>query len=183
MKKFYNISDGFSDHDLFITFSGPMSHDLLVEMGEILKIKMKLEGASFSTILKVFSILVELIQNISHYSRERFHILKDDGTKATTGCGIIAIGRKEEHYFLLSGNIIKLAEIEPLQGKLTRLNQMDSRELKIHYQKHRKMEPEKSSKGAGLGFIEIARKISRPLDFEFSNIDEQESFFSLKTVI
>ena len=160
-----------------------MSQDLMVEMGEILKIKMKLEGASTSTILKVFSILVELIQNISHYSLEKISIHRINGAKTDTGCGIIAIGRKEEHYFLFSGNIIGQDDMAPLRKKLMRLNGMDSQELKKFYREQRKLEPEKSSKGAGLGFIEIARRISQPLDFDFSDIAEQGSFFSLKTII
>jgi hypothetical protein len=37
--------------------------------------------------------------------------------------------------------------------------------------------------GAGLGFIDIARKTGNPLEYHFEPIDEKNSFFLLKTSI
>jgi uncharacterized protein DUF6272 len=182
-KNLYDIHDGFSDQNLFLTFSGPMSQDLTVEKGEILKTKMEQEGASLSTTQKVFSILVELIQNIIHYSAEKDTTQQASGKEVTTGCGIIAIGKTPKHYFLIGGNLVKQQETERLQHILTSLNEMSSAELKELYQAQRRKGPEESSKGAGLGFIEMARKTSQPLSFDFTPIDEQHVFFSLKAII
>ncbi|MBT4087966.1 MAG: hypothetical protein HOE30_05695 [Deltaproteobacteria bacterium] len=181
--KFHDICDRFSDHDLFLTFSGPMSQNLMVEIGEILKTKMNLEGASFSTILNVFSILVELNQNIIHYSAERVTAQQNEKEQVSTNCSIIAIGREKEHYIILSGNIVDNKDIDRLKPKLEQLNGLSIENLKKLYMEQRKLKPEKGSKGAGLGFIEVARKTSRPLEFDFSDIDDQYSFFSLKTII
>lgn len=183
IKKFYDIRDGFFDHDLFLTFSGPMSQDLMVEMGEILKTKMKLEGASLPTILKAFSILVELNQNIIHYSSEIITTQQLNDSEAEAGCGIIAIGNENNHYFILSGNVIKRDSTERLKGIINQLNEMDEETLKKLYKKKRKQDPDVDSKGAGLGFIEVARKTSGPMEYDFSEIDDQHAFFSLKAVI
>ncbi len=183
IKNFYDIRDGFFNQDLFLTFSGPMSQDLMVEMGEILKTKMKLEGASLPTILKAFSILVELNQNIIHYSSEKITTQENGDTEVTAGCGIIAIGSEDKHYFILSGNVIEQDTAERLKGIIISLNEMDEEKLKKMYKEQRKKGPEKGSKGAGLGFIEVARKTSGPMEFDFSNIDDGRSFFSLKAVI
>lgn len=183
IKKFYDIRDGFFDHDLFLTFSGPMSQDLMVEMGEILKTKMKLEGADLSTILKAFSILVELNQNIIHYSVETITTVLEDKSEVSNGCGIIAIGYEEAHYFILSGNMIKREDASRLRESIQKLNEMDDGALKQLYKEQRKRDPDQKSKGAGLGFIEIARKTSAPMEFDFSDIDDDHVFFSLKAVI
>ena len=37
--------------------------------------------------------------------------------------------------------------------------------------------------GAGLGFVDMARKSGQKLHFDFEPIDEHFSFFSLKTII
>jgi len=181
IENFSEISCDFIDHGVFLSFSGLMSQDLMVEMGEIVKTKMKLEGASISTILKVFSILVELNQNIIHYSAERL----TSATRPTEngGCGLIAIGQEMGHYFLLSGNLIEVEKVERLEQRLTWLNQLNSDDLKRYYKESRKKTPDQDSKGAGLGFIEVARKTSRPLEFDFQPIDARMSFFSLKTTI
>lgn len=183
IKKFYDIRDGFFDHDLFLTFSGPMSQDLMVEMGEILKAKMKLEGADLSTILKAFSILVELNQNIIRYSAESIAAAPDQKPDTTTGCGIIAIGSENNNYFILSGNVVENEDVARLTEILSCLNAMDDETLKQHYKEQRKKGPDETSKGAGLGFIEVARKTSGPMEFDFSEIDAKRSFFSLKAII
>jgi hypothetical protein len=39
------------------------------------------------------------------------------------------------------------------------------------------------SKGAGLGFIEMARKVSLPIEYEFVPMEDDYSFFCLKATI
>ena len=60
---------------------------------------------------------------------------------------------------------------------------MNQDELKqLHKEKMR--ETAISDKGgAGLGFIDIARKTGNPLEYHFEPIDENNSFFLLKTII
>ena len=79
--------------------------------------------------------------------------------------------------------MIENDKVERLRKKLTKLQKMDKEELKQYYREQRKKEPEAESKGAGLGFIEMAKRASRPIEFEFEQIDAKRSFFSLKTVI
>lgn len=177
------ISCDFYRHGVFLSFSGPMSQDLMVEMGRILKTKMKLEGASTTTILKVFSILIELNQNIIHYSAERMTLSNQLETSEKTGCGLMAVGKERETYFLISGNVIEANKADALKSRLSALKEMNSEELKATYREMRKSKPGEDSKGAGLGFIEVARKASQPLEFNFEPIDTKLSFFSLKTTI
>ena len=40
--------------------------------------------------------------------------------------------------------------------------------------------PEEGSKGAGLGFMEIARRASKPIEFDFTDVDGDYAFFALK---
>jgi len=60
---------------------------------------------------------------------------------------------------------------------------MDRSELKQYYKEKRRNETPESSKGAGLGFIELARKSVKPIEFDVQKIDDEFSFFSLKTTI
>ena len=59
---------------------------------------------------------------------------------------------------------------------------MSKEELKLYYKKQRKIESAVEG-SAGLGFIELARKSTKPIDFEFQSIDKNFTFFSLKTYI
>ena len=46
-----------------------------------------------------------------------------------------------------------------------------------------KGETPEGSKGAGVGLIEIARRSSRPIEFDFTDVDSRFSFFALETEI
>lgn len=168
---------------IFFSFSGPFSQDLLVEIGAILRRKMELKDASNLTIIRVFSMVVELAQNIIHYSAERFPGNASSEAKEDLSLGIITVGYESDHYFVACGNIIYRDASQKLRNRLTNLKKMSRQELKAHYKQRRKTKPEDGSRGAGLGFIEMAKKASKPIDFSIRDIDEKYSFFSIKIII
>jgi Family of unknown function (DUF6272) len=43
-----------------------------------------------------------------------------------------------------------------------------------------KSEPDEGAKGAGAGLIEIARRSSRPFQFDFTEVDDRFAFFALE---
>ena len=51
------------------------------------------------------------------------------------------------------------------------------------YKETLKSETPEGSKGAGVGFIEIARRSSKPIRFDFIDVDDRFSFFALETEI
>ena len=179
----YKLNQDFDCRGIFLNLSGPLSQNLMVEMGGLMKTKMKLEGSDLNTMHKAFSILVELNQNIIHYSAEKRSEKRGLSINCHEGCGIISVGREKGHYFLLSGNMIYQKKVAKLKNRLLEIQKMNQVELKKQYHQQRKLGPDEDSKGAGLGLIDIARKACRPLEFGFNPIDENVSFFTLKTVI
>ena len=97
--------------------------------------------------------------------------------------GVIAVGNRDNRYFVLGGNKIRNSEVEALKKTLSKLKAMDKDQLKEHYRLQRKSDSVDLTKGAGLGLIDLARKSSEPIDFHFNKLDDQFSFFSLKTII
>jgi len=177
----YTLKKHLIQQGIFFEFSGPFSQSLLAEMGDLLKKKMKLEDASSPTILKVFSLVVEQTQNIIHYSAEK--LAQNQNGSFDLSTGLIAVGHSDGEYFVLTGNLIDNEDIEHLKSKLVQLAKMDAEELKQYYKTQRRQHPDHKSKGAGLGFIEIARKSCRPLEYDFIPVDDKYSFFSLNAHI
>ena len=62
-----------------------------------------------------------------------------------------------------AGNLIENADVERLREKLEQIRKADKDELKAMYKETLKGETPEGSKGAGVGFIEIARRSSRPI--------------------
>jgi hypothetical protein len=183
----YAIKKSLGEKGIFFCLSGPISQNILAEIGDTLKQKMKLEETDKSTVLKVFSMLVEQSQNIIHYSAEKIPAgqgRQDESARdIAMSLGIIAVGFEEGHYFVLCGNMVENEDVGYMESKLDRLKSMDKAELKKLYKRQRRMESEENSKGAGLGFVEVARRASKPIEFDFEPIDDRHSFFSLKAII
>jgi len=177
----YQFKQELNQKGIFFCFCGPISQTLLVEIGDTLRQKMKLEATSSATIIKVFSVFVEQAQNIIHYSAEAIPLTETG--ESQLGNGIIIIGHEQEHYYVLCGNMVTNQEVNSLQAQLIKLQKMNKEELKQHYKQQRKEKSPAESKGAGLGFIELARKSIEPIDFYFQPIDDNYTFFSLKSTI
>ena len=60
---------------------------------------------------------------------------------------------------------------------------MNKDELKALYKEKLRADPEEGSKGAGLGFMEIARRATQPIEFDFVEVDADYTFFALKATI
>lgn len=184
MQHLYGLKNLLHEEGIFFCLSGPISQKFVSEIGAMLEQKMSMEKASRTTILRVFSLVVEKMQNIIHYSDEK--VLDEnssDDMEKPLSFGIIAIGYEHEQYFVLSGNLVAADKVERLRQRLEQIQRMSKDELKEYYREQRRKEPEVGSKGAGLGLLEIAKKASMPIEFDFTPVDDSVSFFSMKTII
>ena len=121
---------------------------------------------------RVYTILVEGLQNITRH-QEGPHDHKSFFGVEQTG----------EYYYITMSNIILNQNIDRLSNQLDQINSLKQEELKKFY-KQALMENELSAKGgAGLGLIEMARKSGNNLQYNFRKIDEQHSYFYLRTYI
>lgn len=180
LERLYQFKSDLDEQGIFFCFSGPISQTLLMEVGDTLRNKMAREKTSPSIILKVFAMFVEQAQNIIHYSAEEVASHEsDDGLRN----GIIVVGYDNVHHYVLCGNMVENADVSILSEQLDKLQIMDKEQLKAYYKEQRRKAPHEKSKGAGLGFIELARRSVTPIQFDFRKIDENQSFFSLKTEI
>ena len=57
---------------------------------------------------------------------------------------------------------------------------MNKEQLRALYKEQLRADPEEGSKGAGLGLMEIARRASKPIEFDFADVDDEHAFFTLK---
>jgi Family of unknown function (DUF6272) len=174
----YNYKQDLERDGIIFSFSGPMSHDIIEGIGSAIRVKIgEGEDGDRKAALKVFSIFVEQVENVINYSVEK------DPTGNDMGFGIVVVGKKDGLFFISGGNRIESEKQNMLEEYLTKLATMDKAELKIYYKKRRRAEKTADSKGAGIGFIEMARKSSKPLEFSFQPIDEKHTFFTIKISI
>ena len=184
--EYFRFEQDLKDKQIFFTFAGYISEGLLFSMGDVLKQKLANEETDVNTAKKVFSIFVEQVQNIIRYSAER---LGESAGKADTrkkpeiSSGVISVGSNEGRFFVVCGNTVLAQDAVKLRSRLELIGSLDKDGIKAYYKEKLKEPPEEDSKGASIGLLEIARRSSSPIEFDFMSIDEQKSFFCLKAYI
>lgn len=179
--EFFNYREETTDNGIFLTFSGVLTHGFLVKLGDMLKTKLAMFNVDKNLELKIFSTVIEQAQNIIFYSAERMPVPALDNEMM--GVGTITVGMENAHFFVFCGNMIPTEKVEKLRNKLLLLQVMSKDELRRYYKEQRRMATDEDSRGAGLGFIEMARKASKAIEFTFRKMDDEHSFFTLKTTI
>ncbi len=163
---------------IIFCFRGAITQDIIISLGDALKRQMELRKANMRTNMRVFSAFIELVQNIDRYSAEREPLSEE----RSVSYGIIVIGNKEESFFLRCGNSIDRARQKELDDLLRQLEGMNHQELKAFFREQRRKETPDESRGAGLGFIELARS-STSMRHSFTPLSEEETFFSVVVTI
>lgn len=159
-------------------FNGPISQSVVEGIGDMMRRKMEYEQNGMQLARKVFSVLVEQMQNIICYSRDACPVTHE-GAEGAIGSGQIVVGRSEGQFYVACGNTVRRDREQRIRERLDALNAMSRDELKAYYKEQRRLGPDAESCGAGLGFIEMARKSSRPLQYRFDPIDDTTTFFAV----
>ena len=162
-----------------ITFSGSFSHSLIEELGVAVRKYLETDHIQKSAMMDVFSVYVEASQNVRNYTTLKLK----NGDVSIGQSSIVVIARRETHYEVHAGNMIEKADVEPLRQRLEVLRKLDKLGLKAIYKEQLRKERPPNAYGAGLGLIDMARRSSAPLEFDFADIDEDYSFFSLRVVV
>ncbi|HJW26261.1 MAG TPA: SiaB family protein kinase [Rhodocyclaceae bacterium] len=180
-QEYYDFHQGLARQGIILSFTGYLSEGILFALGDALRQKMALDEADANITKKVFSVFVEQVQNIIRYSAER--VEGDLGRHVELSSGTITVGREDDRFFVVCGNVVRREDAAALRERLSVLAAMSKDELKLHYKEKLREPPEEHSKGASLGLIEIARRASAPIQFDFLAIDDSAAFFCLKAYI
>ncbi|MDH5603198.1 MAG: SiaB family protein kinase [Cyclobacteriaceae bacterium] len=177
MKYIYDLHRAMRDQSLILLYEGEFTQETIKSVLAMAERNMDSSAEGSSTKRKVFNVMVELLQNIVKHSDE----LVKQGYKDPSA--IFMIGRTDDRYAVMSGNPIKNANIEAVQGKLDKVNSLDKDGLKEYYKEIIKSTTISEKGGAGLGFVDMARKSGNKIGYEFHKVDDHYSFFCLESTI
>jgi hypothetical protein len=179
-KAYLDCKARLDEQGAILAYCGSVSEAILMALAETLKQKMAERDADAAVVKRVFSIFIEQVQNIIRYSEERggSHDLKPQ-----LGAGLITVGVDEGRYFIVCGNFVMRDRVERLKARLDHLVTLDREAIRQFYREKLREPPEEGSLGATIGLIEIARRSSLPIEYDFSPSDAEASFFCLKAYV
>jgi hypothetical protein len=174
----YDFYKSMKAHEITLVYEGEITHQITKAFTSLTESNMAKEEESNTVQKKVFHVMVECLQNISKHA-DSFG--SDDFLFA--GRGIFMVSKGDVEYHVTTGNVIENTKIEELTKILDNINILDKEGLKQLYKTQMREGRLSEKGGAGLGFIDIARKTGRKLEFHFLSIDEENSFFILTSTI
>lgn len=173
--KMYDCYESLRGEGVILYFNGPVSQCVVEGMGDLMRRKLRSEEAEAKVSHRIFAILVEQMQNIVRYSAERDATGLDGGDMAS---GQVVVGREEDgRFYVACGNRIGADSGRRLSDRLNKVSSMSKDELKRYYKECRRKGPDAESRGAGLGFIEMARRAEGPMDYHIRPVDSETAFF------
>ncbi|MBF0265726.1 MAG: hypothetical protein HQL46_10675 [Gammaproteobacteria bacterium] len=174
----YSYKQSNDKDNIILNFTGPLSHELIVSLGEMIRQEVSEDcDGSPQIALKVFAIFVEQAENVIHYSTQK------SSENSMYGYGIITIGKRDGNFYISCGNLIPGDKVEVIEASLKKISDMNKDEIKAYYREKRRAEKTGDSKGAGIGFIEMAKKASQPIQYKFNEINHSSAFFSIEITI
>jgi hypothetical protein len=159
---------------LILVYQGDFTQETTKSILAMAERNLDSSGEESSIKRKVFNVMVEALQNIVKHSDELI-----DG-ELRSHAAIFLIGKEANRYSIMTGNPIRKTNVEKLSQSLTHINSLDKDGLKELYKEIIKNTTISEKGGAGLGFVDMARKSGEKLEFAFPEMNSEYCFFCLK---
>lgn len=154
-----------------LIYKGQLTHEITKLFTAMAEKKIEEQNIDVKVKRKVFHVMVEFLQNITKHSDDY------DDELNPIGNGIFIVGEEKNKYYVMTGNKIKKEKEEPLKDRIDKLNSLNKEELDEMFKKQMREGNITSKGGAGLGLIDLVRKTSSKLIYEFIPIDDNEKYF------
>jgi hypothetical protein len=160
---------------IFLEYTGPVDQKIIDQL--LLNLKKTKEYTSLNKTpgKRVYSILVECLENISKHTPKN---ISGNHLKLP----YVSAGEWDDSISIYAGNPIQLEKKDLLANRLDKVNNMDQEELVTLYEKILNGETRLTDNGAGagLGFILMKNKSGKKIDYSFTRIDGDLLFFELQ---
>ncbi|GAB4130676.1 MAG: SiaB family protein kinase [Raineya sp.] len=147
-------------------YRGVFSYPVIVELSQHIRNDINL-SPSFRE--KVFFIFVELAQNVSSYSQEQVSVTQN---QKNVGIGSFHLLENSEFIYINTTNPIKQEQLESLQKRIEKINQLDRKGLRALKMNFREQAIDAHSNSGNVGLVEVALKSGNPIETKIAKADK-----------
>lgn len=167
----YNLN---SDGKVIVSHFGEFSQELVNSLSTSVENLMLESGDKKGVVKRMFSILVEGLQNI------RIHGGRDeDGNQVS----FIVIQQRPETYKIALSNLVSSSQIKKITSRIDELNTMDLAQIKERYMEVLSNGIMSNKGGAGLGFITMSLKSKNKLNYTAEELEQHMYALTLEITI
>jgi len=160
-----------SGESIILSHVGFFNQDIVNQLSSETENKLLELGVNKKLNKKLFNIVIETLQNII------IHGQKDESGAVWA---YYLITKKDNTFVLYSANLVTNQSIEKMTTKLSKIKSLSLNDLKALYMDILSNGALSEKGGAGLGFITMAIKSDNHLNYEFKNLNNTYSIFSIQ---
>ena len=164
------------EQGVFYHHTGPVDYKMIDLILKNLKETREFLNLDRTTGKRVYSIMVECLENIVKNS-------VNIPLNEKKFLPVAQVGEKHGKVFIRACNPIPVANMARLKIKLDEINRLDEGELTRMYEYEINRKPGKGENGAGLGFILMKLKSGNNLEYFFSEAENKIALFEIKISI
>ncbi len=161
-----------AENNVYLIWSGHISPDVGKEVLSFTETKLAEEDVESNLRKRVFSILVEILENVAKYSPGR-------QPEEEFGMPVAMIRLIDKVYSLTTGNLILNHDVEHLKEKLELINRNDKIGLKELFRRSLSGQTISSESTGNMGLIDMARKSGSKLVYQFEKVNDTYSYYTL----
>ncbi len=165
-----------TETNLILFYKGAFTEKTIAELN--LGIKKLLGGETYLN-KRVYSIFIELAQNISYYSAEKNLI---HGQNESAGVGTITIKEYPTYYTVFAANLVRIVDAFKITSKCNTINSLSREDLR-GYKRRLRNQPSSSGSNGNIGLIQVALLANTKINYEIKPVDSEFSFFSIEVYI
>lgn len=161
-----------ADNNVYMIWCGHLSPDIGKEVLSFTETKLSEEDIESIRRRRVFSILVELLDNVSKYSPGK------DAEKEF-GMPVAMITLVDRTYSLATGNLILNSQVDNLKEKIDIINKHDREGLTKFFITSLSGQTINTDSTGNMGLIDMARKSGSRLDYQFEKVNDLYSYYTI----
>lgn len=163
-----------ADGKIIVSHFGEFSQDLVNSLTTSIEQMMLDSGDKKGSVKRMFSILVEGLQNI------RIHGERDTDRNQVS---FLIVLQNEDNYRVTFGNLVQIEIVDKLIARIDELNGMDRDAVKALYMETLSNGVMSVKGGAGLGFITMSLKSNHAIGHERIQVSDDLAFFTQNVII
>ena len=161
-----------AENNVYLIWMGHISPDVGKEVLSFTETKLYEEDVESNLRKRIFSILVEILENVEKYSPGR-------DAEEQFGMPVAIIRMENNEYILSTSNLILNDSVEQLKEKIDFINTRDKSGLKKLFRESLSGQTLETDSTGNMGLIDMAIKSGSKLVYEFEKLNDIYSYFTL----
>lgn len=179
MKTIITFKKMMTKSNLNVVYLGNVTQNTVESITDMISEDLSVRQENRKVTKRVYHVMMESLQNICKHADSQSNEESNSLEKGLVKKGIFLIGHNDDEYFITTGNNIEIKNAVVLRDILDKINSLDADGIKQMYRDAMENSELGETGGAGLGFIDMAKKTGTKYEYYFEPDSETSCFFIL----